>query len=215
MTLHTRRELLASAALASAGLAGCSQLTALNSSGPIEASAAGSESPFSWTATLASAMTDNNPPRIQLTLRNDSAESERVQFGPVPPFCAPLSGTETSDTRLVLFHADMGPSTAPETRIDGCWQLDPDDPRLAIHRIANEEALGPDEQVSSTYSLYGALPAETCFPDGEYTFRDTATLQSGDEQSLDLEFGVQIEDGRVADLTASQSIGAVESTPDS
>ncbi|WP_254538038.1 hypothetical protein [Halomarina litorea] len=212
----TRRTLLGLGAAALSSLAGCSTRSVdqrpddrptsrsePTSSPPTLSPALPVEpSDFEWTATLARDATEGHPAGVELRLRNVGGTETQLLFGATPPFTVPRSDPSASGARLLLFHPEMGPATAPEDRIDGCWRFPPDAPAAAVNAIATVVPLKPGASVSETYELYTPAGTEGCLPDGSYRFSDSVPVGPDEAVTMELPFQVTCSEGAVASVAA-------------
>lgn len=155
---------------------------------------------FDWMASLRRPATETQPPEVRLGLTNTASKRVRLGFGPTPPFSHPVAESSDTSNRLVLSHPEMGPFTAPDSRVEGCWRLR-DDALVAVYGILRLRWLEPGETVSGTYTLYNAATNEGCFPDGTYAFGDTVALQQTDSTEMGLRVEVRVSDDRIASVT--------------
>lgn len=153
-----------------------------------------------WTGEIVEKNTESHPPKVRLALLNKGKQPLKIGFGPTPPFSDP-DGTNDDEQALILFHPEMGPHEAPDTPIDGCWKLEPEE-TVAINSILVERTLGENDEVAETYLLYNAAENTACFPDGEYTFKDAILILDGeDRQEWLLILRITIKNGQINTLT--------------
>ena len=156
---------------------------------------------FDWTAEIVGRATRDRPPELRLELTNAGSRTTELGFGPTPPFSAPLAESADGESRLLLFHPETGPHSAPDTRTDRCWRLDGEE-LVAVKSILTVEQLEPSDTLSETYTLYNMPENGACFPDGSYTAEGAAFLPADSGRELRLGITVRIEDGRIVSATA-------------
>lgn len=156
---------------------------------------------FDWTAAVVERATRDRPPELRLELTNAGSRTAELGFGLTPPFSDPLAESADGGNRLLVFHPEMGPHSAPDTRTDGCWRLDGEEP-VGVNTVLVRRRLEPGDTLGETYTLYDMPGNGACFPDGSYAARGTPFLPADSGRELRLGITVRIEDGRVASATA-------------
>lgn len=107
-------------------------------------------------------ITEKNPGKIRVALRNQADRALVAEVGSRVPF----SGYETIDTEpgLALLHSSQTPD-APE---GSCWDLQTD--TIQIPMIVDTVELAPCESVSKTFEVWNHPKNDSCLPRGKYRF---------------------------------------------
>lgn len=180
-----RRSLLAMLAGAAVTGTGCSTSTpggpATTTASPTDdEDGAPTRSPIpagavSFGARVTRQATPDHPPTVELSLTNVADVALDLEFGYVVPFgglraeSGPGALELVPETQREGLYTEGGDSPiAPEERRQGCWRL----PEWVLWPdAATRRSLEPGQAVSETYAVYNG-PGTSCFPTGEYRFRD-------------------------------------------
>lgn len=132
--------------------------------------------------------TSSHPLIVELSITNNHDFPVAIvptEHGRLLANMPPLEGSAVD---LVMIPKTKEYDVEPESRTNGCWQLDAESPDVALAKIGFvlnrvPETLGPGETYTIRHAVYHNIASDTCFPDTTYS--STTVLQFSADPDID------------------------------
>lgn len=123
---------------------------------------------------LESAVTDERPGKLELSLTNESDLRRSLAYESCPPADQHTAVRRDGDANLVLLRSDEQDF---DSASEECWRLSEMDFFVGEPCGPAELVVDADETLGRTYELWAYPKNERCMPPGEYQFGETYRIR--------------------------------------